>query len=294
MSYVPRRLLRVPLVALVIGVVFTALTPLAMNAYTAFPIGRSTPCVVQLGGPFRVQTVVTCERALSAKYERPFLDLMLDAAARSAILLVGAAILALVIGSMLGLVIALLRRRALASGGIVGVLTLLAAIPSFFLAYFLQIVVIVLGAREGGNILPVFGFGYDTHVVLPLVALALPAVAYTAQLTATRLQEVLDAEFITAARAKGLLESRIVRVHALPHVRPVMLEALGSALRVSVASLPIVEVLFGWRGIGALSLEAIGAKDAQAFVFCAVALVLVFAVLSAIADLSRPRALYRA
>ena len=48
-------------------------------------------------------------------------------------------------------------------------------------------VVIVVGAREGGNILPVQGFGYDSHIVLPLLAISIPAVAYTAQLVATRM-----------------------------------------------------------------------------------------------------------
>ena len=83
-------------------------------------------------------------------------------------------------------------------------------------------------------------------------------------------------------------------IHVLPHARPVLLEALGSGLRVSVASLPIVEFLFNWRGIGQLAIEAVAVRDAAVFVFTAVVLVALFATLSAVADLSRPRALYRA
>jgi ABC-type dipeptide/oligopeptide/nickel transport system permease component len=75
-------------------------------------------------------------------------------------------------------------------------------------------------------------------------------------------------------------------------VRPVLLDALGSGLRVSVASLPIVEYLFLWRGIGQLALEAVGVQDATGFIFSAVVLAGIFAILSAVADLSRPRALY--
>ena len=56
---------------------------------------------------------------------------------------------------------------------------------------------------------------------------------------------MLEADFITTARAKGLGTAWILAVHALPHVRPVLLEALGSGLRVSVASLPIVAGLLG-------------------------------------------------
>jgi ABC-type dipeptide/oligopeptide/nickel transport system permease component len=234
-----------------------------------------------------------CE-GLADLYHVAAADLFVESLFRSIALLVGAAVLAFVVGTLLGVAAALLRRRAWVSGGIVGVTTVVSAVPSFFVAYFLQIAVIIVGASpEGGKLLPVFGFGYDDHIVLPLLAISVPAIAYTAQLTATRTAEVLTADFITAARAKGLPTLWILRVHVLPHVRPVIFEALGSGLRVSVASLPIIEYLFQWRGIGQLALEAVGVHDAAGLIFSAVALVTIFATLSAIADISRPRALYR-
>jgi peptide/nickel transport system permease protein len=139
----------------------------------------------------------------------------------------------------------------------------------------------------------VYGFGYDEHLVLPLLSISLAAITYTAQLTATRMVDVLDSDFITAAKAKGLRTSWILGVHVMPHVRPVLLEGLGSGLRVAVASLPIVEFLFQWRGIGQLALEAVGVHDAAGLIFSAVVLAGLFAMLSAIADISRPRAIYR-
>jgi peptide/nickel transport system permease protein len=108
------------------------------------------------------------------------------------------------------------------------------------------------------------------------------------------MSEVLESDFIATANAKGLSTPWILRVHVFPHVRPVVIEALGSGLRASVASLPIIEFLFNWRGIGQLALEAAGIHDVAGFVFSAVVLAGLFAVLSAIADLSRPRALYEA
>lgn len=294
MSYVAARLLRVPLVTAVLVALLAFATPLAMQGYDPFSVGRAAPSVAISVAPTGGVTFTTVTRTLSQTYRRPFLDLMLDATGRSLVLLAGAAMLALVLGSLLGIAVALMRRRAVVSGGVVGGLALMAAIPSFFLAYFLQILVIVVGATETGDrLLPVFGFGYDEHIVLPLIAISIPAIAFTAQLTATRMQEVLDSEFVTTANAKGLFQSRIVSVHVLPHVRPVIFEALGNGLRVSVASLPIIEFLFVWNGIGALALQAIGAKDAAAFVFASAVLVAVFALLGAAADLSRPRVLYR-
>ena len=288
MSGVVRRLLRVPAVVLVVWAALATLVPIAMGHYENYST-RTFGCrlIRTPGGTFETY----CPSVAEA-HRGTFAAVMTDAALRSLALLAGAAVLALVVGGLLGIAAALLRRRAIASGAIVGVTSLLAAVPSFFVAYFLQITVIVLGNAAGRTLLPVFGFGYDAHLVLPLLSISLPAVAYTAQLTAARMNDVLDADFVTTANAKGLLTSRIIAVHVLPHVRPVLFEALGSGLRVSVASLPIIEFLFNWNGIGALSVEAVALKDASAFVFCAVVLVAVFAVLSAVADLSRPRALF--
>ena len=289
------RIARVPIVVGVVATILVIAVPYAMSLYAPYPVRPGIRCVrvgplIYPGDPYPMGM---CQ-GLADLYHRPFLDLFVESMFRSLALLAGAAVLALVLGTLLGIAAGLLRRQAWAAGSIVGLTTLASAVPAFFVAYFLQIIVIIVGATpEGGNLLPVFGFGYDEHIVLPLLSVSVPAIAYTAQLTATRTAEVLTADFITAARAKGLPTFWILRVHVLPHVRPVIFEALGSGLRVSVASLPIIEYLFQWRGIGQLALEAVGIHDAAGLIFSGVALVTLFAALSAIADISRPRALYQ-
>jgi ABC-type dipeptide/oligopeptide/nickel transport system permease component len=287
--------LRVPLTIAAVGAVLAVAVPAAMTQYAPYLVRPGIRCI-RVGPPidFRGPLPPGMCQGLADLYHLSPVELFVDSMFRSLALLVGAAILALVLGTLLGVTAVLLRRRAWVSGGIVGLTTLLSAVPAFFAAYFLQILVIIVGATpEGGNLLPVFGFGYDRHLVLPLLSISLPAIAYTAQLTAIRMQDVLDSDFITTANAKGLRTSWILAVHVLPHVRPVVLEALGSGLRVSVASLPIVEYLFQWRGIGQLALEAVGVHDAAALIFSAIVLVALFATLSALADLSRPRPLYQ-
>ncbi len=293
MNPIARRLLRVPLTIAAIWAALAVTVPLLMARYAPYVMRPGFACVRNpVPGPDPDLSAGGCV-SVSDLYGIPFGNLFVDAMFRSLALLVGAAMLALVLGTLLGIAGALLRRRVFASGAIVGITTLLAAVPAFFVAYFLQIVVIVLFASPtGGVFLPVFGFGYDSHLVLPLLSISLPAITYTAQLTATRMMEVLDADFITAARARGLGPRSILFVHVLPHARPVVLEALGSGLRISVASLPIIEYLFMWRGIGQLALEAVGVHDAAGFIFSALVLAALFATLSAFADLSRPRALY--
>ncbi|MDQ2951148.1 MAG: ABC transporter permease subunit [Chloroflexota bacterium] len=290
------RLLRIPLSIAAVWAALAFVVPDLMSRYAPYVTRPGFTCarttIFTATGP--VLPPGSC-RHLSDLYGVPFNELFIDSAFRSLALLSGAAVLALTLGTLLGVAGGFWRQRAYVSGGIVGATTLLMAVPSFFVAYFLQIGVIAIGASKDtrDHLLPVYGFGYDDHIVLPLIAISLPAIAYTAQLTATRLAEVLDADFITAARAKGLRMSWILVVHALPHVRPVILEALGSGLRVSVASLPIVEYLFLWRGIGQLALEAVGVQDIAGFTFPAIIFATLFVALSALADLSRPKALYR-
>ena len=297
MSATAARLLRVPLTIAMIWAVLAVAVPPLMTRYQTYVMRPGFDCAkTAIQFSQRRELAAGACRSLADLYGQPFAALFVDSAFRSLALLVGAAVLALVIGTLLGVVAALWRRRAIASGVVVGGTTMLAAVPAFFVAYFLQILVITIGASATSRdrLLPVYGFGYDEHLVLPLLSISLPAIAFTAQLTATRMVDVLNSDFITAAQAKGLRMSWILAIHVLPHVRPALLEALGSGLRVSVASLPIVEYLFQWRGIGQLSLEAIGIHDAAGFIFSAVVLAGLFTTLSALADLSRPRALFRA
>jgi peptide/nickel transport system permease protein len=289
------RLLRVPLTIAAIWVVLAAVVPALMSKYLPYVMRPGFACSKTAFASQGAEQPAGLCAGVADLYGIPFADLLVDSMFRSLALLVGAAALALVLGTLLGVLAALLRRRAWAGGGIVGITTLLTAVPAFFVAYFLQIVVILIGASAmtRDRLLPVYGFGYDEHLILPLLSISVPAIVFTAQLTATRMAEVLQSDFVTAARAKGLRTSALLLVHVFPHVRPVILEALGSGLRVSVASLPIIEYLFLWRGIGQIALEAIGVHDAAGFIFSAVVLAAVFSTLSAIADLSGPRAVYR-
>jgi len=291
------RAARVPLVALVLWAALAVVAPLAMSRYAPYSLvnGPGAVCAPPVAAGFgQPPASRTCGAPLTDLYEMSLPALIADTGLRSAVLLIGAAMIALTLGVFIGVVSGAIRRRAIASGAVLAATGLTAAVPSFFVAYFLQIAVIVFGANASGSrFLPVYGFGYDEHIVLPLLAVAIPAVAVTAQLTAARVSDVLDAEFITTANAKGLMQGWIMRVHVLPHALPVALEGLGSGLRISVASLPIVEYIFQWKGIGYVALQSIASRDAAALTASALVLVTLFALLSFIADIGRPRFAYR-
>ncbi len=86
--------------------------------------------------------------------------------------------------------------------------------------------------------------------LLPVIALALPQIAYIARLTRASMIDVLASDFIRTARAQGLGTSAIVRYHAL---RPAMLPVLsymGPAIAAILTGSVVVEEIFGIPGLG--------------------------------------------
>lgn len=98
--------------------------------------------------------------------------------------------------------------------------------------------------------LPAGGWGDWDNVVLPVIALALPNIAYCARLTRASMIEVLSADYLRAARARGLSETRLLFAHAL---RPALLPVvawLSPALINVVTGSAVVEQVFGIPGMG--------------------------------------------
>lgn len=87
-------------------------------------------------------------------------------------------------------------------------------------------------------------------LVLPVVALALPNLAWCARLTRASLLETLGADFLRAAQARGLSAPRVMLVHALPVALQPVVAWLSPALIAIVSGSAIVEQIFGIPGMG--------------------------------------------
>lgn len=161
---------------------------------------------------------------------------------------IGAAALLLGIGLgvPLGLV-AGLRQNGWADHAVMSVALVGIAVPNFVVA---PVLALAFGLHLGW--LPVAGWepGSAKHLVLPVITLALPLVAYLARLTRGSLLEVLQAPFIRTARAKGLDPGVILRRHALkPTLLPVV-SFLGPAAAALLTGSLVVEQVFGLPGVG--------------------------------------------
>ena len=89
-----------------------------------------------------------------------------------------------------------------------------------------------------------------SRVVLPVLTLALPQIAYIARLTRASMIEVLGRDFIRTARAQGLGTGTLVRVHALKPAMLPVLSYMGPAIAAILTGSVVVEEIFGIPGLG--------------------------------------------
>jgi ABC-type dipeptide/oligopeptide/nickel transport system permease component len=99
------------------------------------------------------------------------------------------------------------------------------------------------------------------QAVLPVLVLALPAVAYIGRLTRTFMLEVLRQDYIRTARAKGLPGRTIVLVHALPNMLVPLSTSIGIIFGGMLSATFAVETIFNIPGLGRLAIESIFARD---------------------------------
>jgi oligopeptide transport system permease protein len=154
--------------------------------------------------------------------------------------------LALLIGIPLGIAAAL-RRNTLADYGITGLVVLGIALPSFVTG---PLFALLFGLSL--HWLPVAGWehGAPRYLILPVLTLALPVIAAVARLTRGSFLEVLRANYVRTARARGLGEMRVLWRHALrPALLPVV-SYLGPATAYVVTGSLVVETVFGLPGTG--------------------------------------------
>jgi oligopeptide transport system permease protein len=157
-----------------------------------------------------------------------------------------AVLLALLIGVPLG-VAAALRRHTVADYGITAMVVAAIALPSFVTG---PLFALVFGLYL--HWLPVAGWedGAAKYLVLPVLTLALPVIAYVARITRGSLLEVFRANYVRTARARGLGEARVLWRHALkPALLPVV-SYLGPATAYVVTGSLVVETVFGLPGTG--------------------------------------------
>lgn len=109
--------------------------------------------------------------------------------------------------------------------------------------------------------LPLQGFDWDAHLVLPVVALGMRAWWSITHGTIVALADEYHKPHIVAGRARGLTERSIMAVHVWPAQHGNIATMCLAQLQIMIAELVIVEYLFHWQGIGAVFVSAVVAPQ---------------------------------
>ncbi|MBA2410926.1 MAG: oligopeptide ABC transporter permease OppB [Gammaproteobacteria bacterium] len=152
--------------------------------------------------------------------------------------------LALIVGVLLG-AIAAINQNGIVDYGVMTVAMLGISMPSFVLA---PLLILWLAVYLGW--LPAGGLESWRHFVLPVITLAAAQIAFIARLTRGSLIEVLSAQFIRTARAKGLPMHVIFLRHAAPAALAPVVSYLGPATAGIITGSVVIETIFGIPGLG--------------------------------------------
>ena len=199
--------------------------------------------------------------------QQPVRDEILDRLPATLSLTAGAVLLWLALGVALGVLAAAHRREFV--DRVIGIAALLAISgPVFVFGYLL----LFLFGSDIGKLPLVGGAGSYTPItqdpgawldslVLPWVALALPFTAVYARFTRAALIDVLDQDFIRAARAKGIRERRVLWRHGLRNALVPIVALLGLDIGQLLGGVVFIEAVFNLPGIGTLAVDAIHSSD---------------------------------
>ncbi len=129
------------------------------------------------------------------------------------------------------------------------------------------------------------GFGdFLKHLVLPAVTLGLGMAAILTRMVRTSMLEELGQEYVRTARAKGLTEGQVVYRHALRNALNPVLTVLGLQFGSLLAGAIVTETIFGWPGIGRLTLSAISNRDYALVQGCILAVGLTYVAVNLFTD----------
>ena len=238
-------------------------------------LGLDTPLAMQYAR--WTAGVVRGDLGTSLASRRPVAAVLREALPISLGLGLASLLLSFVIGTLLGIVQAAARGRALDTGLTVAT-TLLYAAPSYWLALALVALFTYGAARWGFPAslrLPAFGVRDPAgqlagaaavadvvrHAVLPVTVLAAVGAAGIARYARSSVADLLGSDWVRTARAKGLGRRPVYLRHVLRNALPPLVVLFALALPGVVAGSVFVESVFAWPGMGRAMLTAISARD---------------------------------
>jgi peptide/nickel transport system permease protein len=194
---------------------------------------------------------------------------LMDALPGTIILAVAAMMIATVLGILLG-VLAAVKKNTWVDGSAIFASILGISAPSFFMGIVIAYVFGFVLSKYTG--LHMTGSLFDTdpfsgrqlqlqNLILPAITLGIRPLAIITQLTRGSMLDVLDQDYIRTAYAKGLSKRTIIWKHALRNALNPVITAITGWFAELLAGAFFVEYIFGWKGIGKLTVDALEKLD---------------------------------
>ena len=128
--------------------------------------------------------------------------------------------------------------------------------PNFWLA-----IMLILLFSVKLQWLPASGFDGLQSLIMPAATMGVILTATNLRIVRTTMLDVLSAQYIMVARAKGLAERQVVYKHALRNSSIALVTYLGLQFGALMGGVVVVEMVFNWPGMGSLALQAISQRD---------------------------------
>ena len=224
---------------------------------------------------------------VSMMMERPLGPMIGEAIARSAVLAGISIVLVAAIGIWLGVYSGV--RRGTKADRLISVGSyFFISVPEFFWAILaIMLFTGYLGWFPSTGYAPLSeGFwNWAKHIVLPVATLVSGLVAHVSRLTRSSMIETMQAQYIVAARAKGLSEAVVIRRHALRNALVPTITVLAIDVGLLMGGIVVVETVFSYPGLGRLLIFAIEQKDLPLIQAGILAVTAVYALANLAADL---------
>lgn len=231
--------------------------------------------------------LVTGDAGKSIAKQIPVTPIVVDAFVNTLILTAFAAVIAFVLGLLLGGVAALRRGRlAAAISNAISLVSI--SLPQYSVGL---VLIIYLAAGAGlfptsGMYSPYGGGGLGdlfSHMILPAVTAALVPAGIIARMFRSTVIDVLSMDFVDSLRSRGLSERRIL-LHAFHNTTPTLLTIAGLQLGYLLGGVVFVETVFSWPGIGLLVFESISQRDLPVIQAGVIVSALAFVVINLVVD----------
>lgn len=185
----------------------------------------------------------------------PVIEEIMNRIPRTLYVALGSMVVAVILGIPLGIVAAV-KQDSLADSASMIVALMGVSMPNF---WFATLMVLLFALKL--NWLPAMGIGSFKNYIMPIIASAFGLLANLARQSRSGMLEVIRADYITTARAKGASRWSVIVNHALPNALIPIITVIGTRLASCLAGSLILENVFSIPGVGQYMIKAINSRD---------------------------------